>query len=319
MSATRRLAAAPETERPAAPAVTADDRSDRGEGSGGPPAARGRPRRRTWRWLAFLVMLALAFTTLYPFEFLISSAFKTGPGYGANKVSPPVPPTLDNFRAVLHLGGIMRYVKNSIIVTGGGTALVVLFGCMAGFGFAFLSFPLRRALLQLILVIMVLPANILIIPIFKVVLDLGLIDSYRGLILLYLGLQLPFATYMMASFYRAVPTELIDAARMDGANSVQIFFRIGIPLARPAFVTLSTFTFLGLWNDLLFSLLILQSPDNRTLPVAVTLLHSSVQTPNLYQDTIVAAGLVVSIIVPFALFVAFNRQVTRGLTAGALK
>ncbi|MCI0157764.1 carbohydrate ABC transporter permease [Leifsonia shinshuensis] len=284
-------------------------------------ATRKRRRRppRIGRVFAFLGLLVLGVSTIYPFVFLIETAFKTRGAYLADRLSFPIPPTLDNFQAVFTSGNIGLYVLNSVIVVVLGTAITVVLGSMAGFAFSLIPFPFSQTLLRVVMAIMILPVTVLIIPIFKVVLDIGLIDTHAGLVLVYVGLSLPFATFMMSSYFTALPSEIIDAARIDGCNTWRLFWSIAIPVAKPAFLTLSSFTFLNLWNDLLFALLILQSPDKRTLPVAISLLRGSVERPDLIQDTVVAAGVLVSAVVPFVLFVLFNRSITSGLTAGALK
>lgn len=275
-------------------------------------------RFSTGKLIAVVVCTIVAISTIYPFLFMTQTAFESAQQYVANKLAIPIPPTLDNFQAALQ-STLGISILNSVVVVVSSTALVVFVGCMAGFGFAFLSFPFRLVVLRVIMIVMVLPITVLIPPIFKVILDLGLIDTYQGLILLYTGIGLPSGIYMMASFFQAVPRELVDSARVDGASAFRIFRSVALPLAKPAFLTLGTFTFLALWNDLLFALLVMQTPSQRTLPVAITLLRASVTSPNLIQDTVVAAGLFISTLVPLLLFVVFNRQVTQGMVAGALK
>lgn len=282
------------------------------------PRTRRRRRLSPARFAVAIICGAIAVSTVYPFVFMTFTSLKTADDYVANKLGLPIPPTLENFATAL--SGILGVsFVNSVVVVGAGTIVTVILGCMAGFGFAFLSFPFKTALLRLTMVIMVLPVTVLIPPIFKVILDLGLVNTYPGLILLYVGLSIPGGVYMMSTFFMAVPRELVESARIDGASASRVFFNIALPLARPAFTTLGTFTFLGLWNELLFSLLIMSSPNQRTLPVAIALLRQSVQNPTLVQDAIIAAGLVISAALPFLLFVLFNRQITQGMVAGALK
>lgn len=290
--------------------------------SASPAYRRGRRvRRRRWspaRFVVVVVCSAIAVSTIYPFVFMAFTSLKTSQDYTDNKLGLPIPPTLDNFVTAL-TGDLGVSFVNSVITVGAGTILTVILGCMGGFAFAFLRFPFRAALLRLIMIIMVLPVTVLIPPIFKVILDLGLVNTYPGLILLYVGLSIPAGVYMMATFFMAVPKELVESARIDGASPFRVFRSIAVPLARPAFITLGTFTFLGLWNELLFALLIMSSPEQRTLPVAITLLRQSVQNPTLVQDAIISAGLLMSAALPFLLFVLFNRQITQGMVAGALK
>jgi ABC-type glycerol-3-phosphate transport system permease component len=288
------------------------------ENNPNPRRRRGRRRISPAKFVVIIVCAAIAASTLYPFVFMIFTALKTPEDYVSNKLGLPLPPTLDNFVTALS-GTLGISFVNSVITVGAGTIITVILGCMAGFAFAFLRFPFRGALLRIIMIILVLPITVLIPPIFKVILDIGLVNTYPGLILLYVAISIPAGVYMMATFFMAVPRELIESARIDGARPFRVFFEIAVPLARPAFITLGTFTFLGLWNELLFALLIMSSPEQRTLPVAIALLRQSVQNPTLVQDAIIAAGLLLSAALPFLLFVLFNRQITQGMVAGALK
>ncbi|MCU1439281.1 MAG: carbohydrate transporter permease [Rhodoglobus sp.] len=284
-----------------------------------PPVYRRRRKRLSLgKLVVIIVCSAIAASTIYPFVFMTFTALKTSDDYVGNKLGLPIPPTLENF--VTAVSGTMGIsFVNSVITVSAGTILTVILGCMAGFGFAFLRFPFRAVLLRIIMIIMILPVTVLIPPIFKVILDLGLVNTYPGLVLLYVGLTIPAGVYMMATFFMAVPKELVESARIDGASTFRVFREVAVPLARPAFITLGTFTFLGLWNELLFALLVMSSPEQRTLPVAIALLRQSVQNPTLVQDAIIAAGLLLSAALPFLLFVLFNRQITQGLVAGALK
>jgi ABC-type glycerol-3-phosphate transport system permease component len=282
------------------------------------PPRRGRKRLSPATFVVVIVCGAIASSTIYPFLFMTFTALKTPEDYVANKLGLPIPPTFENFVTAMS-GTLGVSFLNSVVTVGAGTILTVILGCMAGFAFAFLRFPFRTALLRFIMIIMVLPITVLIPPIFKVILDIGLVNTYPGLILLYVGIGIPAGVYMMATFFMAVPKELVESARIDGASAFRIFFSVAVPLARPAFITLGTFTFLGLWNELLFALLIMSSPEQRTLPVAIMLLRQSVQNPTLVQDAIIAAGLLMSAALPFILFVLFNRQITQGMVAGALK
>ncbi|MDP3208053.1 MAG: carbohydrate ABC transporter permease, partial [Rhodoglobus sp.] len=141
-------------------------------------------------------------------------------------------------------------------------------------------------------------------------------NSYLGLILVYASLQLPFGIFMMWTFFQAVPQELIDAAQLDGASLFRTFRSVVLPLAGPAVLTLTTLTFLTLWNELLFSLIILQDAEKRTIIVGLSLLKA---TMGVQSTTVLAAGMLVSVIPPLLLFVLFNRHITAGLTVGAVK
>jgi ABC-type glycerol-3-phosphate transport system permease component len=229
----------------------------------------------------------------------------------------PLHPTLANFEAVWTIGGFNQYVANSLIVVVTSVLLIIIMASLAGYAFAHLDVPFKAAADRAVIMIMVMPASVFLIPPFKVVVDLGLFNSYLGLILVYISLQLPFGIFMMGAFFQSVPRELLQSAQIDGASTLRTLYSVVLPLSRQPLVALATLTFLGLWNELLFALVILQDPGKRTLQVGLTQLQGISVAYN--TDAVTAASMVISAVPTFLLFVLFNRQITAGMTAGALK
>jgi multiple sugar transport system permease protein/raffinose/stachyose/melibiose transport system permease protein len=194
-------------------------------------------------------------------------------------------------------------------------AILTVLACLAAYALIHFDFPLRKAALVVIVAMMALPPTALLIPIFKVVLDAGLLNDRLGLILVYSALNLPFSIYLLASFMRGVPRELLSAAQVDGAGVLRSLWSIVIPLIRPALFTLITINFLVLWNELLFSLVILQDESKRTIMVGIA------QAQGQYEKDlgVVCAGLLFSMVPPLLIFAFFQRSLARGLTAGAVK
>ena len=194
-------------------------------------------------------------------------------------------------------------------------ALITAISCLAAYALVHFDFPLRKGALVFIVALMALPPTALLIPVFKVVLDASLLNQRLGLILVYTALNLPFSIYLLASFMKSVPTELLNAAKIDGAGILRTLFSIVVPLVRPGLLTLVTLNFLFLWNEFLFSLVILQSETNRTIMVGIA------QFQGHYEKNfgIVCAGLLLSMVPPLLIFVFFQRDLARGLTAGAVK
>jgi ABC-type glycerol-3-phosphate transport system permease component len=162
---------------------------------------------------------------------------------------------------------------------------------------------------------MVLPPTALMIPIFKVILEAGLLNQRLGLILVYAALGLPFSIYLLASFMKSIPSELLNAARVDGAGPLRILWSVVLPLVFPGLLTLITLNFLFFWNEFLFSLVILQSEANRTIMVGIAQFSGHFGK----NFSIVCTGLLLSMVPPLLIFVFFQRSLARGLTAGAVK
>lgn len=276
----------------------------------------GLVRRKKIRLVpAWMILAGLAASTIYPILFVAFAAFKTRPAYARDPVLPPSQPTLSNLVQAWTGAQVGTFVVNSVIVVSASVALVLVIACLAGFAFAHIRFPFRTVGLVGVLGLMLLPPSVLMVPLFRTVQQVGLLDSYLGLILVYAGLNTPFSIYMMSSYFRNVPSELFEAARVDGASTFRVFRSIALPLARPAVLTLITLNFLWLWNELLFSLLILQSESKRTLMVGLALL----QGEHTSSVPLLAAGMLISLVPVLLVFAFFQRNLAEGLTAGALK
>lgn len=273
------------------------------------------PLDRLTRVALWLPMAALALVCAYPAFFLVATALKGQTAYAADPLGLPTDPTLGNLFEAWRGANVGTYTLNSLLVVGVSCALLLVCSSLAGYAFAHLRFRFRAAGLLALVAMMMIPPSVLMIPLFRRLVEIGLLNSYLGLILVYVGLQLPFSAYLMTSYFRGVPGELLDAAEVDGASKLQAFTRIALPLARPALLTLLTLNFLWLWNELLFALILLQQGGRRTLMVGLALLpgQHGADVP------LITAGLLLAITPPLLMFALFHRRLAEGLTAGALK
>jgi ABC-type glycerol-3-phosphate transport system permease component len=292
--------------------------------SAGNPAVAGRqpraPARRRHRWqvrrsVLSAVLFVLALSTTYPVVFALFSALKSAAQYARSSLGVPTSPTLANFTAVWSQVDVGRLALNSLIVVCAAVAVIVLVSMPAGWALASMRFPLRRVTLLGVIGMMMLPAGVLMIPVFTVVKDLGLVNNRLGLILVYASLHAPFATYLMTATMRDIPQEVVQAAEVDGCGPLGTLVKIVLPLTRPTVLTIITLTFLWLWNELLFALIILQNAGQRTLIVGIAALQNEFSTP----PTLLAAGMVFAMLPALAVFVFFQRRLTVGLTAGAVR
>jgi multiple sugar transport system permease protein len=259
--------------------------------------------------LATLIMLApltwVATTSLRPIEDMVV-------------VPPRIIPkriTIQPYVEMWDAAPLLKFVKNSVIVSFSTTAIVLLFSILAAYAFTRFRFRGAKLVLTLILVSQSLPGTSILLPIFRTVLELDMIDTRRGLVLVYTGFITPFCTWLLIGYFRSIPVELMDAALVDGANNLQVLFRIVVPLSLPAIVSVATFSFLAAWNEFLFGFILTRS-DSQTIAVGLVTSYFS-QYVNLYNQ--VAAASIVFSLPPVVLFLMVQRQFIGGLTAGAVK
>lgn len=267
------------------------------------------------RAVTWLIFAALAASTLYPLFFLFSTALRTDEDYRRSPGGLPQALTFDNLQFAFSDMRIATLALNSLLVVVPAVLLLTVLSCLAAYALVHFEFPLRRTTLVIVAAMMALPPAAIVIPIFKVILDAGLLNNRLGLILTYTALQLPFSIFLLASFMRAVPGELLKAAMLDGAGPLRSLWSVVLPLVRPGLLTLMTLNFLFLWNEFLYSLVLLQREQGRTLMVGIAQFQGHFDQ-NL---GIVSAGLLISIIPPLLIFLFFQRDLARGLTTGALK
>ena len=225
--------------------------------------------------------------------------------------------TLQNYRGIFDTSLFTRALVNSIGIALIATALAVVVGSMAAYAVARLRFPGKTALVASALLIAVFPPISLVSPLFNLWRQLGLFDTWPGLIIPYLTFSLPLAIYTLSAFFREIPWELERAAQVDGATPFQAFMRVIAPLAAPGVVTTAILVFIFCWNDFVFAISLTSTNASRTVPAAIAFFSgaSQFETP---VGSIAAAGVVITI--PIIIFVfLFQRRIVAGLTAGAVK
>ena len=274
-----------------------------------------RTRRTIARVAIFLALAAVSVTTIYPLVFMGMTALKGEPEYIQNPYGVPVQVTAANFRNAWVYGKFGLYISNSAVVVTAGVVLSWAVCSMAGYALSHLRFAGRRLMFFAILGSMMIAPQVIIIPLYAMLNGLGLLNLRVGLILVYVTLATPFGTYLMTSYFRSIPRELVEAAQVDGASHLQILWRVMLPVARPAIVTLGIFNFLWMWNELLFSLLILQDDSVRTLMVGVANLRGQYTTNIPY----LSAGLFLAATPVLIIFLIFQTQLSKGMTLGAVK
>lgn len=262
----------------------------------------------------YTVLIFAVIVALFPFGYIVSTSLKSTMSLFAYPPDwLPNEPTLDNYRNLIDRYPFWRWLMNSFIVAGSVTLIKLVLDSMAGYAFAKMSFPGRDALFLLVLVSLMVPFAALLIPTFIIVRELNLLNTYWGLILP--GLASPIGIFMMRQFIESLPSDLENAARLDGCSEFQIYRRVILPLIKPGLVVLGVFTFMTQWTSYLWPLVSTTKPNMATLTVGARSL-----TSDFTQDWgLNSAAAVLSMLPLFLVFIFLQRYFIAGSMAGALK
>jgi multiple sugar transport system permease protein len=259
------------------------------------------------------LVIAAAFA-LFPLLWMVSVSFMQ-PG-AASSYPPPLLPadaTLQNYRDLFARANMGAYLLNSLIVACGLTVTSVFFNLMAGYAFAKLEFKGRDALFKSLLAALVIPGQVAMMPLFLMLKAMGLVNTWAGVIVP--GMAGVFGIFLVRQYARSLPDALLEAARIDGASELRIFFLIVLPLLKPVLVTLAVFAFLGSWNDFMWPLIVLTDSTLHTAPVAL----ASLSREHVQDSELMMAGSVVTIAPVLLLFLALQRYYMQGLLIGSVK
>jgi trehalose/maltose transport system permease protein len=288
-------------------------------------AAKRRAERRSFRYLArripfYLLIGVIFFWALFPFYWALRSAFMPDSELFVTPVKYiPTDPTLDHFRDALASNQFQYALVNSTIVAGAVTLLALAIGSLAAYALGRFKFRGRTATLYLMLSMTIFPQIAILGALYTSITRLGLYNSLTALVFSYMIFTLPFTVWVLTSFMRALPKDLEEAAYIDGASPLQVFYRVLLPLLAPALVTTGLLAFIAAWNEFLFALSFTATPEKRTVPVAIVNFTgesgSSFQTP---WGTIMAATVIVTLPL-IAMTLILQKRILAGLTAGAVK
>jgi alpha-glucoside transport system permease protein len=221
--------------------------------------------------------------------------------------------TWSNYDALFHNQGLIQALKTTAYIAVGNTLLVVILGAMAGYAFAWLDFPGRDWTFIGVIGLLVVPLQMALIPMFRLYDTFGLFDTWYGIALFHTAFGLPFAIFLLRNFFIGLPKDILESARIDGANEIVIFLRLILPLGLPAIASLAIFQFLWTWNDLLVALTFGQN----TTPITVWI-SGQLREFGTSIDVIAPASFI-SLVIPLAVFLAFQRYFVQGLLAGSVK
>jgi len=265
----------------------------------------------------FLVGIALLWMT--PAFGLLTSSLRDAAAVANSgwwtAFQPPFEFTLENYQQVITQSRMGAGFINSLIIAIPGTVIPILVAAFAAFAFAWMRFPGRDILFILVVALLVVPVQMTLIPVLRLLTDLKIAGTFPAIWLAHTAYGLPFAIFLLRNFFVALPRELLESAYLDGASNMRVFFRLVLPLSVPALASLAIFQFLWVWNDLLVALVILQDPGKAPMTVTITNLVSSYGA----QWQLLTSAAFISMILPLVIFFALQRYFVQGILTGAVK
>jgi len=276
-----------------------------------------RPRSTTWTLDALIqiVLIANTFIMLAPMVIMVFSAFKTNVQIFQSPFTLPDFGNLTNLAKIWTQTNFLQYFFNSFLVTGISMVLILTLGTMAAYAIARYRFTGSGFILMFFVAGLTLPLKLAIIPLFILMRDLGILNTHAALIVVYVATGLPTTIFIMTGFIRTLPSELEDAARMDGASEALIMWKIMLPLVRPAMVIAGIQNVVPIWNDFFFPLVFIQSDKLKTLPQGLATFMGEYNT----DWGVLFSGLTLSALPIIVIYILLSKQFISGMTSGAVK
>lgn len=268
-----------------------------------------------WRVAGYLALVAAVLVIGLPVYWTVIAAFKeSGEIYRIPPTWVPLAPTLENFPAAWSAAPFGRYYVNSLITTALGVTAEVTLAILSAYALAFVSFPRKDLVFLLLLAALMVPVEITIVPNYLTIARLGWINSYAGIVVP--GASVAYGTFLLRQAFLALPHEVIEAARVDGAGTLGILANVVVPMAQPAIVTMGLLSLVAKWNDFLWPLIVTNTSDMRTLPIGIFWLRNS---EGLTDWGVVMAGSLFLIVPVLIGFLWAQRYIVEGIAAGAVK
>lgn len=260
-----------------------------------------------------LILFAIAGVTFFPMFVLLLLPFKSGVELLMDPLSLPENYSFETYRMVWFESGFQQYFLNSVIVVGVSLIVIVATASLAAFALVQYEFSAKKILLAFLIGGLLIPTQVLIVPLYGIMNELELLNTYYSLVLAYVAFAVPFSVFLVRQFFVGIPDSFAEAARMDGCSELQVFSRIYLPLAAPALAALAIYQFVFVWNEFLFAITFITEDATRTLPAGLMIFQGE-RGANAWP--LLFAGVVIAV-VPTMLFLAvFQRHFVRGVTMG---
>lgn len=261
------------------------------------------------------ILIIIAVVALYPLFFTIINSLKTNPEYAINSLNFPARVNFDNYRETFERMNVFRLLLNSLIVTLSAIIISTICALLIAYAVTKIHFFGSNLFFLFVISLLVIPSQAIIYPLYETMLDLGFVGTYQGLILVLAAFGLPLGTYQLAAYFRTIPDELIEAARIDGAGHLRIIFLIILPLAAPAISALTILNFVWMWNDLILPLVIMGGSDKTSLMVGIALLSGEYDI----SVPLISAGLVVALLPVILVYFFFQKKIISGAMEGGMR
>lgn len=273
------------------------------------------PNNKIYVFYKYLILVVLGIFILFPLYWMLNLSFRSQSSLYTRFTLLPLDLNLQNYRLAFANEFFLTSLRNTVIICFSATLISLLFSLMAAYSLTILKYKGRDTLGKIIIVAFLTPGAILFIPMAVIVANINLSNTLKGLVLVYLSFLVPLGTYLLIGFFKSIPVELEEAARIDGASRLQALILILLPLIAPGLVSVGILTFTGAYNELLYALVINTDPDVRTLPVTIVWLTNSEESPwGLMMACSAIAALPIMI-----LYFAGQRFVVEGLQTGSVK
>ncbi|MCM3001948.1 carbohydrate ABC transporter permease [Paenibacillus cellulositrophicus] len=262
-----------------------------------------------------LILLAYAVVTLYPLYWLFTSAFKTNQDFFANPYGLPKQWMVENLVRAWDLGNMGRAMLNSAVVTVSAVILTVLLSVLAGYVLSRFSFPFKKVVVVLFTMGLLIPIHSTLVPLFIMMKNLGLLDTYGALILPYTAFELPIAVFLSMAYMSSIPKEIEEAAMIDGSGWWGIFGRMILPLCTPIVATISILAFLRFWNDFSFALVFINTQALKTLPLSLSLFSDGFGT----DYSLTMGAMAIAVLPTIVIYLILQEKIMKGMVAGSTK
>ena len=279
------------------------------------PKKKSRAYRNGWGTQTVLLIGSLII--LIPVLWVVLNSFKTSSAILTDPYSLPIPPNLENYVNAWGEAGLGRGFLNSIVITAISVISIVFFSSMPAYVLARKVFIGRKAVYYYFVSGLMFPTFVAMVPLFLLMSDLKLLDSHLGLILVYTAYSMPFTIFILFAFFKDLPKSLEEAALMDGAGPFKTFFLVMLPLAKPGLASAVIFNIVGIWNEYVMALILIQTPELKTLPVSIANLMMVMQYKTDWGA--LYAGLIMSILPVVIIYIFFQRKLGAETTQGAVK
>ena len=273
------------------------------------------PKQKAARVFSYLFMALCVLVALFPIVWVVLSSFKTNREILSNGLQLPSTFSFSGYKQALEMAPILKFFVNSLIVSFASTALNVFILAMAGYVFAKKKFRFKNLIFGILSLSMVIPSTALMSPVYTVITKLHLYDTKMALILVYTALNMPISLMILRSAFAAIPTELEEAAYIDGAGFFRTFWQVMMPCAKGGLASAAVLAFLGSWNEFTFALLLTSSTRTRTLPLSLSYFTSQFS----FNYTAMFAAITIAVLPSIIVFSIFQEQVCSSLTAGSVK